>query len=901
VKIWKSLLVLIGITLFSLGGYWLYENYFYSGKINSLELIQPDAIFVFETYQADQTWNELVNQPVWEILSQLPAFSKTAGQLVSLDSLTGANGQISKTLRGKQVTISYHSIGFDSFELLYSLNFGANSPLNFLEEIKSRLPKNIRIQNRKYSDREVFEFFGTGNSRKWSVTILGNAMLASASSFIVEEAIRLYISSDQNSLATKLGNELKKSSAWGRLIFSAKGISRFLESIGTERGNSTVKELALNESIFALNLTFEDGLLTFKGPALLGAEINFTPSVRANFPEIQKLISNRTQALTQINLDGIFESQKLQNAAFTPKSTISGEIQNRLTDRGFLDNFSGEFYFLQLESLGNQNDNLVILAKALDPAQTFAFLKEFRNKTDQDQSDFYRDSEILFFPEEEFPAHLFNGKFSGFPQTHISLIGEILVMTNSSAGMKLILDDLATGNTWAKAPESAPGNRAINPAAGYSNTIILDKIWKKWEVKSNPFWSPFLQIYASVFKSFPYLSFRINQIGGKPEATLTIPYHTADLVPVKETTGLSLVPSRTVTLPEKIIYGPKGILNFNDKTEDLVLQDANHILYLVNSGGEIVYSQQLTGPIVSNAFQIDFLKNGKLQLLVATSDKLYAIDRLGNSLPEFPMSLGNEKIRHLSLVDYDNTRDYRYFLATESGNLWLLDRTGKSLEGWNPLKLGKKPILAPRHIRVPGKGDFMVSQTEDGIVHFFNRRGENQAGSPLVLGKEFVSPINITTGIGGNTLKISAISQTGELIHASFGGEITYRMQLVKADRDNRFVLLADQSGHSEIILSRQYSKTQILNPQEKVLFTLPISGEKVGFGYFDFGSERKIIAVSDFEQGFGYLYNLQGTMLTTTPLESEGEIQISHQPTRNQYAIRTVSGSRMMEYLMPD
>jgi hypothetical protein len=901
VKIWKSLLVLVGIILGLWGGIWLYHNYFSSGKINSLELIHPDAVFVFETKQADQTWNELVNQPVWQILSQLPAFSKTALQLVSLDSLTGSNGKISKTLRGKQVTISYHSTGIDSFELLFSVNFGTNSPLNFLEEIKSRIPKNTRIQSRKYSDLEVFEFFDTGNSRKWTATILGNVLLASSSSFIVEEAIRLYISSDQNSFASKLKDQLSADSGIGRLIFSAKGVSKLLEGISRTRRNSIVEELALNESVFSLNLKFEDGQLTFKGPAFLNEEINFTPSVRANFPEIQKLISNRTQAITQVNLDGIFESQKLRNAAFSPKSTLSGEIQNRLTDRGFLDNFSGEFYFLQLENLGNQNDNLVILAKTLDPEQTFAFLKEFRNGTEVDQSDFYRDAEILFFPEEEFPAHLFNGKFPGFPQTHISLVAEVLVMSNSSAGMKLILDDFASGNTWAKAPESAPGNRAINPAAGYSKTFILDKIWKKWEVNSNPGWSPFLQIYSSVFKSFPFLSFRINQIGGKPEATLTIPYQTSDLVPVKGTTGLNLVPSKTINLPEKIIYGPKSILNFNDKTEDMVLQDANHIVYLINSGGETVYSQHLSGPIVSEAFQIDYLKNGKLQLLVATSDKLYAIDRLGNSLAGFPLSLGNEKITQLNLVDYDNSRDYRYFLATESGNLWLLDKAGQPLEGWDPLSLGKKSVLAPRHIRVPGKGDFMITQTEGGIVYFLNRRGEKQEGSPLSLGKDFVSPINISSGLRGNTLKISAISQTGELIHASFEGEITYRTQLIKADRDNRFVLLADQSGHSEVILSRQYSKTSILNEQEKELLTLPHAGEKVWFGYFDFGSDRKIIAVSDSEQGFGYLYDLQGNMLTSTPLESDGPIQISHRPTLNQYVIRTVIGRRMMMYLMPD
>ena len=899
-KIWKSLLILSLLILVSWGGFWLYQNFFSSRKINSLQLIHPDAVFVFETNQADQTWDELVNQPVWEILSKFPAFAKAAENLVNLDSLTGSNGEISRILRGKQVTISYHASGIDSFELLFTVNFGVKSPLGFLEEIKNHAPQNIRIQTRKYSDLEITEFFGKDNSRKWTVTVLGNVLLASSSSFILEEAIRLYISADRNSLASKLETHLDLDSDLGRLIFSANGISRLLNGISAERENPISKELALNESLFALNLSFEDGHLSFKGTAKLDQEINFTPSVRANYPEIQKLISNRTQAITQVNLNGVFETQKLQNAAFSPKSTISGEIQNRLTDRGFLDNFSGEFYYLDLENFGNQIKNQVVLAKILNPAQTLAFLKEFRNNSDLNQSDFYRDSEILFFPEDEFPAHLFGGKFNDFPQTHISIIGEVLIMANTAPGMKMILDDFASGNTWAKAPEYSTGNKAINPAAGYSKTFITDRIWGKWEKSTNPAWSPFLQIYSSVFKTIPYISFRINQIGGKPEASLIIPYNLTGQAPPIENPGLSLLPSKTITLSDKIMYGPKVIQNFNDKTEDIVIQDANHILYLINSSGETVYSVKLSGPVISNAFQIDFLKNGKLQLLIATSEYVYAIDRLGNPLPGFPVSL-NERITHFNLVDYDNTRDYRYFLATESGNLWLLDRTGNKLDGWNPLKLDTRMALAPSHIRVPGKGDFMVAQSVGGQIHFFNRRGEKQEGSPLSLGRDFTAPMNVTTGTGGNTLKISAISQTGELIHASFGGEITYRTQLIKANKDDSFQLLADQSDHSEVILSRQYSKTLILDEQQKELFTLPLAGESLWFAYFDFGADKRILAVSDIEQGFGYLYSYKGKMLTTTPLESEGTIQISHQPTRNRYVIRTVSGSRIMEYLMPE
>ncbi len=899
-KIWKSLLVLLVTALVVWGGYWFFLNFISSKNINSLELIRSDAVFVFETYQADHTWNELVDQPVWGTLSQLPAFSKTASQLTSLDSLSGANGAISRTVHGKQVTMSYHATGIDSFDLLFTVNFGTSSPADFFETIKSRTSTSIRVQTRSYSDLEIVEFVQIDSGKKWSATILGNVLLASSSSFILEEAIRLHISEDQNSMASQLGERLEVNSPLGRLIVSAHGISRLLAGTSSNRENAMALELASRESVLAMDLTLEDGLISFQGDMIQQPEINFTPSVSANFTEIQKLISNRTQSLVQINLDGIFEAQKLNNQAFSPISTVSGEIQTRLTDRGFLDNFTGEFYFLELENLGNQTQNQVLLIRSNQPAQAFAFLKEFRRGTDSDQSDFYRNSEILFFPEAEFPAHLFEGKFPGFPQTHITLYENVLVMANSAQGMKMLLDDIALGNTWSESADSFLDPKSINPAAGYSKTFYLDKIWKKWEQNSNSAWSPFLQKYEELFRAFPYVSLRINQLGGKSIATLTIPYHSEERGVVKDQAGLSLSPANIVTLPGKITYGPKIISNFNDKTEDLVVQ-ADDKLYLINSAGETVYTQQLSGPVVSDAFQIDFLKNGKLQLLLATADKLYAIDRLGNALPGFPVEIENEKITHLSLADYENNKEYRYFIATRSGNLWLLDRNGKELDGWNPLKLGEKSVLAPSHVRVPGRGDLMIAQSDGGKIYFYNRRGEKQGGSPLTLGRDFVRPVQITPGTGGNSLVISAVSRTGELIQASFGGEITYRNQLVKPDRETDFVLLSDQAANSILILSRQYSKTVVMNDREKELFTIPQAGSNLTFGYFDFGSDRKILTVSDAEQGFGYLYDLKGTMLTTTPLESEGPIDISHQPKENQYLIRTVSGRKVLEYRMPD
>ena len=895
-KLWKSLLVILLISLGSWGAYEGYQRFILSRNINSLELISSDAVFIFETQKADQAWQELLRQPLWTALAKFPAFQSLADQLTTLDSLSGEKGFVTKTLRNKQVTVSYHAVGTDNFSLLYTLNFGASSPQELLDMLKAKTPAKTRFQTRKYSDQAVYDVLGEDNTVQWSITILNNVLLISSSSFVIEEAIRFYLSDNPNRLSDKLGEAISEEAGLGRLILSSKGISKLLGGVSITKESLPQQALQSSDYLLALTLQFEANQLVFKGP-LSGMEtVNFLPAVQAQLSEFENLVPNRTQAITQINLKDSYETQKIGNSAFVPKSTVSGEIQSRLIDRGFLDYLSGEQYFLEMEPIAAPQKNQALLIKTLKPEQAWAFLKEYRDSSEFYPVEVYLENDILFFPEENFPAHLFNGKFAGFEQTYVSQVGSILLMSNSAPGMKLLLDDYLQGNTWGKNLEGS--EKLLSPTAGYSQTFLLPALWPSWIQATNPTWSTFLQKYTAELHPFRSLTLRISQSAKGPEGTLVLRYITDGKSGAEDKKSFELASGKQVILPDSLIYGPKAIKNFNDNTEDLVIQDENNVLYVINSAGDQVYTQPLSGPIVSDAFQIDYFKNGKLQLLLATADQVYAIDRLGDPLPGFPLTLAGEKINQLNLLDYDQTREYRYFIGTEKGNLWLLDKTGKSLDGWKPLALGEQTIGTPFHVRVPGKGDFLVALGKSGKVFLFNRKGESQPGSPVQLPKGITSPM---TNDQSATLTLGAITEGGEFVEVSFTGEIQQKKQLLKTNRDDRFRLLTDQKGKGSLLVIEQFNKLLLLDRSEKQVLNLPIAESQAWIGYYDFGQERKIIAVTDLKLSLGYLYDLSGNLLITSPLQSDRDIQVSHQPGLGQYLIRTRFGKTMLEYLIPD
>ena len=394
-KIWKSLLLLFTILFLAAGGFWTYKSYFSSRHVNSLEVISQNAVFVFETYEGADQWNTIVTDPVWEILKTFPAFHRLSQQLISLDSLNGGSGEIAKSLNGQQTTISLHSTGIETFDLLFTINLSPSTATDFLDEINSRIPSGSRFQPRKYSDQDVLEYYDPDNNRLWSISLLGDLVVISSSSFLVEEAIRFYVNVDQQSFYSLVNTIPYNSDAQGRLLLAGKGLGSLLKGIGGERESAAIAALEFMPGVAALDLYLEKDQMLFKGPVLYEEGVDFTPSIQANLAAIEEIISNRTIAITQINLASIYETQKITNRAFTARATFSGDIQRNLLDKGFLDSFTGELYLLDLENAGGVDKNLALLARTRDAKLAIEQLKEFQESESDDGSDYYSGHEIL--------------------------------------------------------------------------------------------------------------------------------------------------------------------------------------------------------------------------------------------------------------------------------------------------------------------------------------------------------------------------------------------------------------------------------------------------------------------------------------------------------------------------
>ncbi|GEM_PF-2917855 len=171
------------------------------------------------------------------------------------------------------------------------------------------------------------------------------------------------------------------------------------------------------------------------------------------------------------------------------------------------------------------------------------------------------------------------------------------------------------------------------------------------------------------------------------------------------------------------ITKPQFVLNHNTQKFEIIYQNENHELILINLTGKQLWKTKLDDKIIGKIYQVDLLKNHKLQLAFTTPHYLYVIDRLGRNVEPFPKHFNNEITRGLNVFDYDHNRKYRFAIVQER-HLHLYDANAKEVKDFKA-KIKETIIQTPQHYKVSGK-DFIGVQGKKGKFYLLDRKGKTR-------------------------------------------------------------------------------------------------------------------------------------------------------------------------------
>jgi len=167
-------------------------------------------------------------------------------------------------------------------------------------------------------------------------------------------------------------------------------------------------------------------------------------------------------------------------------------------------------------------------------------------------------------------------------------------------------------------------------------------------------------------------------------------------------------------LSPEIPTGPFEVRNFTNGEKEYLEQIPTGGLRLLSKDKKALWTIPFGGKICGAILQIDYFKNGKLQMLFTDANQIYLLDRLGRFVKPFPKRVAQEIIFGPQVYDLKGDGEIAIMLLHKDNILRLYDKTGSPYPMWSDIVL-------------PGRVKTFPELFENGSEKYFILRTESVA------------------------------------------------------------------------------------------------------------------------------------------------------------------------------
>lgn len=332
-------------------------------------------------------------------------------------------------------------------------------------------------------------------------------------------------------------------------------------------------------------------------------------------------------------------------------------------------------------------------------------------------------------------------------------------------------------------------------------------------------------------------------------------------------------------MDSRVITKPAIVLNHLNGQKEILVQDESGRLYLMANDGRILWKQQLDGTILGEVLQIDYYRNGKLQYIFNTREKVYIIDRNGNPVEKFPLALPSTATAGLSLFDYEKDGTLRICVPCGK-SLLMYDKNGMKLPGFSFSGADHEMRHPPQHIRINDK-DYIVT-ADPYNVYMLDRRGKPRVRPSSGIAHSAGNPLWPDPLAKRSDARILTTDTTGTIYQFYFDGRVKklFNPGLPAV----HFFIPSDLNGDGALEyifcsgnMLKVYGSAGELRFEKE--FAEPISLRPV---VYEFSAQDKKIGIVESENGNIFLLNSDGSVYLGFPLKGNGLFSISSFPGLN-------------------
>jgi len=896
----RAVFIIFILALLSAGVYFFRQNY-NNRTIDPWRMVPANAILVYENSNLVDGWNKIIEKPIWKTLQNIPYFMRWQQSLHELDSLSGKNGTIDRLLRNRELIISMHITAAENFDFLVTLDLGNEDGLKAFNEAIENLKSKTGItsRTRTYQGLEIMELIDKGGKSTFTYFIYKNVVSGSFTPFLVEDVVRNIADDFKESFLetrSKLDGISKLENDDGNIYVDYTKVPDFFATFFTGEFAKEVRDFTMIGGQAFLDVKVSNNELLMNGVTVpdMSGEGSFIGTFRNQDPEkvgIAPLLPLNTAIVYHVAFSDFkdWQSQVYKYWSATDKPQFDQAMAFD-TKYNLSTNWIGhEAASAILDSPDKENPVRLAFIGLSDPDKAFDEIYKFINRVHEEQGDslfteVYNDLPIVQVPFSEFPALLMGHFFMGYENTYATIYGNYLVMGNSMQAVKHFLSSIDDENNWGKSIRQTTFLENTWSEANFSMMVNTSLCWPMLIANMNESWKETMKKYESQIRSFDLLAIQISHLDQTFHTSIAVGHQEK---PVLVQYADRLNTNKTIVVASPIISKPIVVRNHVNNRQEILLQDSLYNLYQVSEDGAINWNVSINQKIVTDINQIDYFKNGKLQYLFATKNLLYIIDRNGEYMEGFPKKLpGSMEAEQLVVMDYDNSKTYRFLVNDTKGNLYIFDKEGHNLEGWTPRVIEGPLAAAPFHLRVKG-GDCIVALERNGKLHLLNRRGAEYPGFPVDFKVTAVSGIFFVAGNDFASSRLTTVSTDGEIIEVNLKGAVVRREQFFKPSKDATFWLVPDAQRKTCVVARQEFNKLSILNTKgEVILENNLISSGNLSIQFYYFAPDNQIFVVLDKDQEFAFIFNQNGEQITFEPLECSQPVGLMYSASKNEFRL---------------
>lgn len=879
----KKFLILLSLLLLGAVGYFTYDHWVKDSNITNWSFVPENAIFVYETSTPMLTLDEVKETDIWKNLSSIDFLANLEKNLQTLDTLSG-DGGFSSIFKNSSTLISMHAISSDEFGLLFTVEIDNLSKHAFVSRALSAFTDmGLSQRSREYLDFTITEIKSSNINESFTYIFHKNYFVGSFSAPLVEDAIRT-ISQDEHPSFSQSAPELQKLSKLkmdqGNVYFNFNKYATLINGISNDN-----LDIHLAKSSY-LDLQINDAAINLSGFTFLNESDDYLSVFQQNPGssfDMAEIIPMETSSAYHINLSEPKAFSAKLDSYLNKYDRVAIEKRTAFLNQSDFDvSFTydlidGEIGIVNLEPIRQGDQDSFLFLEIKDMGEALRYFNSLGEREAQASGDTvyvetFSNYEIRKLPLADYPYALLGKIAKGFESTFYLQYRNYLVFSNNLLQLKNLTIAIENEDTWTKSLRIKKMLDLSNQSANLSLFINTPRAWNATVSGLKPSWKKFSEEHKFALRNLEFLALQFSAVDNKFYTNLTAYQPNS---PNRQTPN-EIEVLRSSDFSGAIISKPYIISNHTTKAKEIIVQDSTFRIHQLASDFSSLWSQDIGESIITDVTQIDYYKNGKLQIIFATKGQIHVIDRLGQYVAGFPKNIpGDRDLDHMSIIDYDNSKNYRYALANTKGEVYLTDKDVKPLEGWSPLSFDSPLIQAPRHYRIGRKDVIVVVQT-NGKVNALERRGFSLKNFPIDLESNIEGDFFVRETNDLKTTAIHLITTQGESRAFSLEGQLLSRKQIYKPSAETYFTLLRDIASESFLIVRRTQQKYEILNETGSTLFGKDYFSDKpLVMQYYKLGGGNNYLLFIDPNGNYMYMYDLSGKLMTARPLAASTPISI--------------------------